>query len=414
MIEFERRGTGLSDRVREVPTLEARMDDVRAVLAAAGSERRRCSGRSRPGRRRTLAPATLRSAWRRSSSYNAIAKGVRSPDYPYAPTAEDGGRSSRSCRPAGATTSISRVDPRAGAFPGRRCRVRRLVRSAMRTQAGAPVPRLRGRRMAMDVDIRDVLPSIRVPTLLLHRPFARGGKPVHRRTHPGRAPRRDRRAGHSVRTGGRAHRGAARLRRELLGREEPETVLATVLFTDIVGSTATRRGARRPRLAGAARAPPRDRPRRSSPLPRQRGRHRRRRLLRHLRRAGARDPLRRRDRRATVRELGLEVRAGLHTGECELDRRRRSAASPSTSARASRRCRRRARCSSRAPSRTSSPARGSASTSAASTSSRACPASGASSRSSSNRPTLRATRAKGRDDDRDGVRVTQRAVPIES
>ena len=39
LLMFDKRGTGLSDRVREAPTLETRMDDVRAVMDAAGSER---------------------------------------------------------------------------------------------------------------------------------------------------------------------------------------------------------------------------------------------------------------------------------------------------------------------------------------------------------------------------------------
>ena len=76
------------------------------------------------------------------------------------------------------------------------------------------------------------------------------------------------------------------------------------------------RAPRRPRLARAARAPRRAQPRAARALPRTRGEVARRRLPRDVRRPGARDPLRARLRDA-VRELGVELRAGLHTGECE-------------------------------------------------------------------------------------------------
>ncbi len=71
-----------------------------------------------------------------------------------------------------------------------------------------------------------------------------------------------------------------------------------------------------------------DRARDARALPRARGRHRGRRLLRDVRRTRARDPMRAGDRRARSRPLGIEVRAGVHTGECRAHRRQDAAGSP--------------------------------------------------------------------------------------
>ena len=96
-------------------------------------------------------------------------------------------------------------------------------------------------------------------------------------------------------------------------------------------------------------------------LPRPRGRHGRRRLPRDLRRAGARDPLRRAPIRDGVGDLGLELRAGLHTGECELHGEKVAGIAVHIGARVASRGRpgRGARLA--RPSATSSPARGSSS-----------------------------------------------------
>ena len=91
---------------------------------------------------------------------------------------------------------------------------------------------------------------------------------------------------------------------------------------------------------------------------RHRARHGRGRVLRALRRSGTRDPLRDGDPRVGRRELGLDVRAGLHTGECELLDNKVAGIAVSIGAALQPR-RRRARCSSRRLSRTLSPAPGS-------------------------------------------------------
>ena len=97
----------------------------------------------------------------------------------------------------------------------------------------------------------------------------------------------------------------------------PDRVLATVLFTDVDGLDGVCGGARRPRLEGPARASPCACEARARALARLGGGHCRRRLSRDLRRPGRaiRCAFAVRD---AVRELGLDIRAGLHTGECEV------------------------------------------------------------------------------------------------
>ena len=142
-------------------------------------------------------------------------------------------------------------------------------------------------------------------------------------------------------------------------------MLATLLFTDIVGSTA--KAAESATAAGATCSPSTIAScARSCALSRARGRHGRRRRLRDLRRPGPRGPLRLGDRGRPSAALGLEIRAGVHTGEVEQADGER-ARHRRRHRRADRRGRpARARCSSPARSRTSSPARASPSRSAAS------------------------------------------------
>src|SRR5690242_14772959 len=89
VIRFDRRGTGLSDRVREVPTLEARMDDLRAVMDAAGSRRAAIVATFEAASLAMVYAATYPERVAALALYNPIAKGVRSPDYPWAQQSEE-------------------------------------------------------------------------------------------------------------------------------------------------------------------------------------------------------------------------------------------------------------------------------------------------------------------------------------
>src|SRR5437660_975774 len=92
LILFDKRGTGLSDRVSldRMPTLDDRMDDVRAVMDAAGSESAAVFGTSEGGVMSALFAATYPQRTTALILYGAYAKRIRTPDYPWAPTADEG------------------------------------------------------------------------------------------------------------------------------------------------------------------------------------------------------------------------------------------------------------------------------------------------------------------------------------
>src|ERR671931_2476219 len=90
LILFDKRGTGLSDPVPldRLPSLEERMDDVRAVLDAVGSEQTAVFGFSEGGLMSVLFTATYPERVRALALYGTFAKRIWSPDYPWAPTPE--------------------------------------------------------------------------------------------------------------------------------------------------------------------------------------------------------------------------------------------------------------------------------------------------------------------------------------
>src|SRR5437588_12996041 len=91
LIVFDKRGTGLSDRVSvdRLPTLDDRMDDVRAVMDAAGSESAALFGTSEGGVMSALFAATYPQRTAALILYGTYAKRIRTPDYPWAPTADE-------------------------------------------------------------------------------------------------------------------------------------------------------------------------------------------------------------------------------------------------------------------------------------------------------------------------------------
>lgn len=317
VIEFDRRGTGLSDRVREVPTLEARMDDLRAVMDAAGAERAAVVATFEAGSMAALYAATYPDRVAALVLYNPIAKGDWAPDYPFASTDEE-------WRSALAETRERWGEPEFFAeiardiAPSRSDDAAFIAWFSKALRSGAsPGAAVAIQRMARDVDIRDVLPSIRVPTLVLHvSRHADESRYVADRI-PG--ARRVAIAGPDTMIFLVSGIGdeIERFVRSVWGEAESETVLSTVLFTDIVGSTerAAELGDRRwAEVMGTH----------HTLVRRQLDRFRGRELdtagdgffasfdgpVRGIRCARAITE--------SVRELGLDVRAGLHTGECEV------------------------------------------------------------------------------------------------
>src|SRR6185436_65935 len=91
LILFDKRGTGLSDRMSALPTLEERMDDVRAVMEAVGSERAALLGVSEGGPMCSLFAATYPGKTSALVMIGTYAKRLWDPDYPWAPTVENRG-----------------------------------------------------------------------------------------------------------------------------------------------------------------------------------------------------------------------------------------------------------------------------------------------------------------------------------
>jgi pimeloyl-ACP methyl ester carboxylesterase len=83
LILFDKRGTGLSDRVTEMPNLETRMDDVRAVLDAVGSERAALFGSSEGGVMCALFAATYPTRTAALIMHASYARLTSAPDYPW-------------------------------------------------------------------------------------------------------------------------------------------------------------------------------------------------------------------------------------------------------------------------------------------------------------------------------------------
>jgi class 3 adenylate cyclase len=325
LVLFDKRGTGLSDRVSndELPTLEQRMDDVRAVLEAVGSERAALFGHSEGGNMCVLFAATYPERTTALITLGCFAK-RRDPDddYPWAPTAENREEAADDVERNWGHFRPQDVEYYAPSRLGDEPWIRNLEQYLRRgASPGAAAALL---RMNSYIDIRDVLPTVQVPTLVLHRTGDHDVNIAEGRYLAARIP--DAKfvelsgADHWI-SAGNTDEIADEIEEFVTGTRpvpEPNRVLATVLFTDIVGSTerAVALGDRRWRelLSAHDTAVRRE-------LERFRGRE--------VDTAGdgflaAFDGPARAVRCAlsageAVRELGVEIRAGIHTGECELD-----------------------------------------------------------------------------------------------
>jgi pimeloyl-ACP methyl ester carboxylesterase len=325
LILFDKRGTGLSDRVSndKLPTLEERMDDVRAVLETVGSERAALFGHSEGGNMCMLFAATYPERTTALITLGCFAK-RRDPDddYPWAPAADDREESTLDVERNWGHLRPEDVRYYAPSRVEDEQFVRNLERYFRRgASPGAAAALL---RMNSYIDVRAVLPTIRVPTLVLHRSGDRDVDVAEGRYLASRiqGSKFVELAGDDhVISAGDIEAVADEIEEFLTGTRplpEPDRVLATVMFTDIVGSTerAVQLGDRRWRELlgehdGAVRRE----------LDRFRGRE--------VDTAGdgflaAFDGPARAVRCAlstgeAVRELGIEIRAGVHTGECELD-----------------------------------------------------------------------------------------------
>jgi pimeloyl-ACP methyl ester carboxylesterase len=319
LILMDRRGTGLSDPVASLPTLEERMEDLRAVMDAAGSQKAALFGISEGGPMTSLFAATYPDRTTGLVLYGTFARGTADPEYPWRPTSEQIQR------------ALNRMEAEWGTGVSARAFAPSLRQDAAQMEAWGRIERLSvspgGMRMliqmAMDADVRSVLPAIRVPTLVLHRTGDRVTRVEGARYIADRIP-----GARYVELPGDDHYPWIGDQDALLDEveefltgvrpvPEPDRMLATVLFTDIVGSSE-----RAAELGDRAWG---DLLERYYAIAR---REKDRFKGREVSTAGdgyfaAFDGPARAVRcacaiRDAVRALGIEIRAGLHTGECEV------------------------------------------------------------------------------------------------
>jgi pimeloyl-ACP methyl ester carboxylesterase len=320
LILFDKRGTGMSDRVPDerLPSLEERLDDVRAVLDAVGSERAALLGFSEGGNLCALFGASHPERTTALVTFGIFAKRVWSPDYPWAPKPDEREVEIELVEQEwGKEMDISRLAPSAvhdQEF------ARRLITYLSR--AASPGAARTLLRMNTLIDIREVLPSIRVPALVLHRRDDMEAKIEEGRWIAEQIP-----GARFVELAGADHLPWVGDQDEVLDEVEefltgvrrgpdPDRVLTTLVFTDVVGST--ERAVEVGDAAWRALVDRHDALVRTE-LDRWRGQE--------IDHAGdgffaSFDGPARAIRFALaasqrVRELGLDVRAGVHTGECE-------------------------------------------------------------------------------------------------
>jgi class 3 adenylate cyclase len=319
VITFDKPGTGLSDPVDGAPTLEERMEDLAAVLDAVNADRPALLGVSEGAPMCALFAATYPARTRALIMYGCYARGTADDDYPWAP------------EPVQVELACELIDAEWGhgalldlyapsvagdpAFARWWARYQRLAASPAMAKAVV--------RLAAEIDIRDVLPAVAVPTLVVHRRRdglwpVEGARYVADKIPGARLVELDG-VDHAMFVGD-TDALLGEIETFLTGaRHAPDTdrQLLTVLFTDIVGSTE-----------------------RAAELE-----DRRWRSLLESHDAAVREQLRRfrgteikttgdgflatfdgpargvecaREITAAVRQLGVEVRAGVHTGECEV------------------------------------------------------------------------------------------------
>jgi class 3 adenylate cyclase len=322
VLMLDKRGTGLSDRMREVQSVETTMDDVRAVMDAVGSESAVLwTGATSTGIG-VLFAATYPERCAGLVLFDPRVKGIRAADYPWAPTEEEWRQRLTHVRTGwgerGYLEDLARewAPEVAEDDHFRDWFVWHMRRSL------SPNAALTSFRAAMELDVSDVLAAVRVPTLVIPRPALPGpGHYTAQRIRGAEIAELPELRGVYTWVDDDAHRATMKATEHFVSRlAQPagsERILATILFTDIVGSTdlAARIGDSAWRnLLQRHHAIVR------GELARFRGRE--------LDTAGdgffaAFDgPARAVQAAASIRDalqvLDIEIRAGLHTGECEV------------------------------------------------------------------------------------------------
>jgi len=244
LIRFDKRGTGLSDREAGIPSLEQRMDDIRAVLDGAGSRRAAILGVSEGGPMSVLFAATYPERTEALILYGTYARTAWAPDHPWRPSLADAEARDVEARKSWGTPSHVRMLLASWLAPSLANDERFCEWAGRYIRLGAsPGAAVALRRMNRTIDVRDVLSTLHVPTLILrHRDDA--GSPIEdSRYLADRIP-----GAKFVELPGDAHfyfvgdsdAFVDEIEEFLTGTRsarEPDRVLATVLVTDICDST---------------------------------------------------------------------------------------------------------------------------------------------------------------------------------
>jgi pimeloyl-ACP methyl ester carboxylesterase len=239
LILFDKRGTGLSDRVpvHQLPTLEERMDDVRAVMDAAASRRAVIVGVSEGGPMSALFAATYPEKTLGLVMIGTYAKRIRDASYPWGRTQEEHARFLEVIRrewggPVGIDTRAPSLekDPEFSSWWATYLRM-----------GASPSAAVALTEMNAEIDVRPALEMVRVPALVLHRAGDRCLLSDEGRYVASHIP-----GARFVEFEGADHLPFVGNQDELLGEIEtfvagivehnrPEPVLATVLYSDLFG-----------------------------------------------------------------------------------------------------------------------------------------------------------------------------------
>jgi class 3 adenylate cyclase len=317
LILFDKRGTGLSDPVLGVATLEERTDDLLAVMDAAESERAGILGISEGGSMAALFAATHPERTSSLVLYGAWPRLLRGRDFPFGVDRLELEKIVALTDRWGEGVALSSFAPSLGSDPRARESWARLQRAA-----ASPGMVRSLFQLYPEIDIRDILPAIRAETLVLHRTGDRivpVGCGRYLAEHIPGARYVELEGDDHLWVAGNADALLDEVEEFVTGARhspEPDRILATILFTDIVGSTE--------RAAAAG-----DRPWATLLEAHHAAVRRQLERFRGMEidtagdgffvafdgpARGIRCALAIRD---AVRSLGLEIRAGLHTGECE-------------------------------------------------------------------------------------------------
>jgi class 3 adenylate cyclase len=319
VITFDRRGSGLSDPFFGAPTLEDQMDDVLAVMDAAGSESAAICGTLEGGPMAALFAATFPERTDALVLYATFARATWAPDYEWAWSGEERDRRmDELISHWGEGFVASGVAPSKMADPSFMEWAGRLERLAASPSTIRRIFKLIG-----EFDVRGVLPSIRVPTLVMHRGGDTFIKVEHSRYIASKVPGAryvELEGDENMFSLGDSEALVGEIEEFLTGtrhENEPDRMLATVLFTDICDST--RRAAEMGDRGWRFLLERHDALFRQA-LERHRGREVKRTGDGFL--ATFDGPARAIRCAASIADamgsLGLQIRAGLHTGELEV------------------------------------------------------------------------------------------------